>query len=105
MGEKESTVDEGRISSMNLTTEQNARFTSIINCFGDAFAQDHTDQRMHEWLAIIRNEMVDDWCVPVWHPALRSQLDWLDRVLDKIEARRKSTAQIVATNLRHMLLN
>jgi hypothetical protein len=75
---------------MNLTTEQDARFTAIINCFGDAFAQDRTDQRMHEWLAIIRNEMVDEWCVPVWHKELIPQLDWLDRVLDKIEARRKS---------------
>jgi hypothetical protein len=85
---------------MQITTEQNARFDAIINCFGDALAQDRTDQRMHEWLAIIRNEMVDDWCVPLGHPWLRPQLDWLDRVLDKIEARRKQTAKIVATNLR-----
>jgi hypothetical protein len=89
---------------MNLTTEQDARFTAIINCFGDAFAQDRTDQRMHEWLAIIRNEMVDEWCVPVWHKELIPQLDWLDRVLDKIEARRKSTAQIVGANLRSMFV-
>jgi hypothetical protein len=88
---------------MNLTVEQTERFDAIINCFGDAFAQDHTDQRMNEWLAIIRNEMVDDWCVPVWHPALRSQLDWLDRVLDRIIDRRKQTVQIVATNLRNMM--
>jgi hypothetical protein len=88
---------------MQITTEQNARFDAIINCFGDALAQDRTDQRLHEWLAIIRNEMVDEWCVPVWHPALRSQLDWLDRVLDKIEARRKSTIQHIATNLRNMM--
>jgi hypothetical protein len=88
---------------MQLTTEQNARFDAIINCFGDAFAQDHTDNRMHEWLAIIRNEMVDDWCVPVWHTALRSQLDWLDLVLDKIEARRKSTSAHIAARLRQSL--
>jgi hypothetical protein len=84
---------------MQLTTEQTERFDAIINCFGDTLAQDRTDQRTHEWLAIIRNEMVDDWCVPVWHPALRSQLDWLDRILDRIEARRRSTMHIVATRL------
>jgi hypothetical protein len=61
---------------MNLSTEQAARFTSVINCFGDAFAQDRTDHRMHEWLAIIRNEMVDEWCVPLAHPWLIPQLDY-----------------------------
>jgi hypothetical protein len=86
---------------MNLSAEQ--RINSVINDFGDAFAQDHTDQRMHEWLAIIRNEMVDEWAAPVWHPALRSQLDWLDGILDKIIARRESTQQIVATNLQRIL--
>jgi hypothetical protein len=85
---------------MMFSPEQAAQVTSIVNDFGDAFAQDHTDDRMHEWLAIIRNEMVDDWCVPVWHPWLIPQLDWIDSILDRIEARRKSTVAHVAANLR-----
>ena len=88
---------------MNLTAEQNARFTDIVNFFGDAFAQDHNDHRMHEWLAIIRNEMVDEWCVPLAHPDLIDQLNFIDRLLDAIIDRRKSTIQIVATNLQHLL--
>jgi len=88
---------------MNLSATQAAHIDSIAADFGDAFAQDRTDHRMHEWLAIIRNEMVDEWCVPVWHKELIPQLDWLDSVLDKIEARRTSTAKIVATNLQRIL--
>jgi hypothetical protein len=88
---------------MILTTEQNARFTSIINVFGDTFAQDHNDRRMHEWLAIIRNEMVEDWCVPLAHPDLIDQLNFIDRLLDRIIDRRKSTIQIVASNMRRSL--
>lgn len=84
---------------MNLSTEQNARLTDIVNFFGDALAQDRTDARTHEWLAIIRNEMVDEWAAPVWHPALRGQLDWLDRILDRIIDRRKSTIAHIATRL------
>jgi hypothetical protein len=76
---------------MILTTEQEARLTGFVNFFGDAFAQDRNTDRMHEWLAIIRNTMVDEWCVPLGHPWLIPQLDWIDRVLDRIEARRKST--------------
>jgi hypothetical protein len=88
---------------MNLSPEQSARFTDIINCFGDALAQDRTDDRLHQWLAIIRNEMVDDWCVPVGHPWLVPQLNWIDSILDRIEARRKSTNAHVAANLRRSL--
>ena len=87
-------------SAVLSTMEQSGRLDEIVNAFGDALAQDRTDQRMHEVCATIRNEMVDDWCSPVWHPALRMQLDFLDRVLDRIIDRRKSTTQIVASNLR-----
>ena len=85
---------------MKLSRDQAAHLTGIIYDFGDAFAQDHTDDRMHELLAIIRNEMVDDWCVLVWHEELVPQLNWIDSILDRIEARRKSTIQLVAANMR-----
>ena len=88
---------------MNLSTDQEARFTAIVNCFGDAFAQDRSDDRMHEWLAIIRNEMVDDWVVPLAHPDLIDQLNFIDRLLDAIIDRRNATTQIIAANLQHLL--
>ena len=60
---------------MKLTAEQEAKFTSGINFFGDAFAQDHNDRRMHEWFVVIRKEMTDE-APPLGHPELRNFLDW-----------------------------
>jgi hypothetical protein len=86
---------------MRLTAEQEAIVTFNINAFGDWFAQDHSDRHMHEVCAIIRKEMAAE-TVPLGHPELRNQLDWIDRTLDRIEARRKSTVGHIATNLRSM---
>jgi hypothetical protein len=88
---------------MNLTTEQEARVTFNVNAFGDALAQDHNDHRMHEWFVVIRREMVEE-TVPLGHPELRNQLDWIDRILDSIEARRKSTVGHIAANMRSMFV-
>jgi hypothetical protein len=87
---------------MNLSTEQVARTNSCVNAFGDFFAQDRNTDRMHSVLAIIRHELVEE-TVPLGHPELRNQLDWIDRILDSIEARRKSTIGHVAANMRRSL--
>ena len=84
---------------MNFSDEQVARVTSIVNDFGDYFAQDHNANAMHECFAVIRHELVEE-TVPFGHPELRDQLDWIDRILDRIEARRKSTVQHIAANMR-----
>jgi hypothetical protein len=98
---------------MILSTEQTVKVDAFVNDFGDFFAQDRSDLRMHEAFVVIRHELAEeaprlnqlrnhlDWA------ELRSYLDWVDRILDRIEARRKSTIQIVATRLqaatRHLL--
>jgi hypothetical protein len=87
---------------MQLTTEQEARVTFNVNAFGDAFSQDHTDLRCHQVCAVIRREMADE-SVPLGHPQLRAQLDWIDRILDRILARRKSTITHIASNLQHSM--
>ena len=87
---------------MNLSPEQEARFTSGINAFGDALAQDHNDRRMHEWFVVIRKEMTDE-APPLGHPELRNFLDFCDRVLDRIDARRKQTIAHIASRLSHLL--
>jgi hypothetical protein len=87
---------------MNFSTEQVAKVASFVNDFGDFFAQDRNDDAMHRCFAVIRHELVEE-TVPLGHPELRNQLDWIDRILDRIEARRKSTGQHIATNLRSMM--
>ena len=87
---------------MKLTAEQEAKFTSGINAFGDALAQDGDDRRMHEWFVVIRKEMTDE--APPWgHPELRNFLDFCDRVLDRIDARRRQTIAHIAERLSHLL--
>ena len=84
---------------MNLSAEQAAKFTDIINDFGDALAQDGNDRRMHEWFVEIRREMTDE-APPLGHPELRNFLDWVDRILDRINSRRRSTITHIAANIR-----
>ena len=83
---------------MHLTTQQAARFTDIINNFGDALSQDHNDHRMHEWFVVIRKELTDE-APPQGHPELRNFLDFVDRIGDRIDARRRSTGAHIAMNL------
>jgi hypothetical protein len=87
---------------MNLSTQQEARVTSTVNAFGDWFAQDRSDLHCHQVCAIIRKEMAEE-TVPLGHPDLRDELDWIDSILDKIDARRKSTVGHVAMNMRRSL--
>lgn len=89
---------------MILSTEQAAKVTAFVNDFGDFFAQDHNTDAMHRCFVVIHRELVEE-TVPFGHPELREQLDWIDRVLDKIEARRKSTVAHIAANMRRLLLN
>jgi hypothetical protein len=83
---------------MNFSTEQAARVTSVVNEFGDYLAQDHNTDAMHRCLAVIRHELVEE-CDPLGHPELRDQLDWIDRTLDRVEARRMVAIQHIAANL------
>ena len=83
---------------MILSTEQAAKVTAFVNDFGDFFAQDPNDAAMHECFVVTRRELVEE-TVPLGHPELRNQLDWIDRSLDRIEARRKATIQHVAMRL------
>ena len=87
---------------MKLTAEQEAKFTSGINAFGDALAQDGDDRRMHEWFIEIRREMTSE-APPLGHPELRNFLDFCDRVLDRIDARRRSTIKHIAERLNVLL--
>jgi hypothetical protein len=87
---------------MNLSTEQAAKVDAFIADFGDFFAQDRNTDRMHECFVVIRKEFVEE-SVPLGHPALRENLDWIDRILDRIEARRKSTIQHIAARLSVLL--
>jgi hypothetical protein len=86
---------------MNFSTEQQAKVNAFVADFGDFFAQDRNTDAMHHCFAVIRRELVEE-TVPFGHPELRNQLDWIDRILDRIEARRKSTVGHIATNLRSM---
>jgi hypothetical protein len=88
---------------MNLSTEQAAKVDALIADFGDFSAQDRNTDRMHECFVVIRKELVEE-SVPLGHPALRENLDWIDRILDRIEApRRKSTIQHIAARLSVLL--
>lgn len=69
-----------------------------MNDFGDYFAQDTNTDAMHRCLAVIRHELVEE-CDPIWHPEIIEQLDWIDRTLDRIEARRMVAIQHVVTNM------
>jgi hypothetical protein len=95
-------VSQARLNTINEWTDvltdlgQSPRLDAVVNAFGDAFANDATDLRCHQVCAVIRREMVDEWVVPLRHPALRPQLDFLDRVLDRIINRRSA---IVARRL------
>jgi hypothetical protein len=85
--------------SMIFSTQQVARVTSVVNDLGDYFSQDRNTDAMHRCLAVIRQELVEE-TDPITHPEIIEQLNWIDRVLDRIEARRMATVQNVATRLR-----
>jgi hypothetical protein len=87
--------------SMIFSSEQVARATSIVSDFGDFFAQDRRTNAMHRCLPVMRRELVEE-CDPIWHPEIIKQLDWVDSLLDRIEARRKSTIGHVAANMKSM---
>jgi hypothetical protein len=90
---------------MNLTQAQATQLDAFVAALGDHFAKDTSDLRMHEAFVVIRRELTDcapklkelrshgDWVL------FRGFLDWCDRVLDKIEARRRSTISIMAKQL------
>jgi hypothetical protein len=98
---KKSTQYGWKDRSMNLSNEQVAKITSFVNDFGDFFAQDRNPDAMHRCFAVIRHELVDE-CVPITHPELIPQPNWIDSVLDRIEARRKATIRHIAANMRRM---
>ena len=87
---------------MNLTSEQASKFDAFVNDFGDFYAQDRSDRRMHECFVVIRKELVEE-APRFGHPELRNFLDFVDRILDRIEARRRSTIQHIAANLRRSM--
>lgn len=89
---------------MNLSDELATRVTSAVNDFGDCFAQDPNTKAMHQCLAVMRRELVEE-CDPITHPEIIEQLDWIDRTLDRIEARRRSTIGHIAMRLQRMLLD
>jgi hypothetical protein len=87
---------------MNLSTEQAAKLDAFVADFGDFFAQDRNDDAMHRCFAVIRHELAEE-SPPLGHPELRNFLDWIDRILDRIEARRRATIAHIAANLSHSL--
>lgn len=87
---------------MNLTIEQAAKVDAFVADLGDYFAQDRNDDAMHRCFAVIRHELAEETS-PLGHPDLRDELDWIDSILDKIEARRKEVISIIAMRLQRML--
>ena len=90
---------------MQLTTDQEVKLDAFVNALGDHFAKDNSDLKMHQAFIIIRKELTD--CAPKLKE-LRTHGDWVlfrdfldfcDRVLDKIESRRRSTIDIMAKQL------
>ena len=87
---------------MNLTIEQTAKLDEFVADFGDFYAQNRSDLKMHEDFIVIRKELTDE-APPLGHPELRNFLDFVDRIGDRIDARRKSTITHIAANLQRML--
>jgi hypothetical protein len=84
---------------MNLTAEQATKVSDFVNDFGDFFAQESSDRKMHEAFVVIRKELTDE-APRLGHPELRNFLDFCDRILDRITARRESTIGHIAANMR-----
>jgi hypothetical protein len=80
-------IDQLGTKDTAISTEQLAHMTAVANELGEFFSQEPNREKMLLWLDVMRRELVEE-CDPIGHPELRHELDTIDRVLDRIEARR-----------------
>jgi hypothetical protein len=73
--------------SMTISPENLARMAATADLLGEHFAKEDDREVVLLWLDMARRELVEE-CDPVDHPEIRTQLDAIDSVLDRIESRR-----------------